>query len=489
MTPLKLYILLGLGVLATVALVVICVAALRIPRTWRAAKQARPGPAAAWITTSGALVWVLWLPAFNARLVDLDEPITCSSECGWVFYYITVIGALRLLAIAGILTAVSFIPALIVAVRTWLDKPVAPDCEDFTNGLRLRRWWRIRRLERDLTRSLEATLGSAGAETSVRVTRQRTVIQPASAITSIRLDPAPAGLDDLAETFTVHPLIDSLDINPDGDQLRVHWNLARVDCLPGYHVLRTRRRRASDLGVTAKVAVVGAVIAVGAAALAVATQHQDSGHATPISVAAFPPASVEARPVRDQLVPFTIGEDACRPSTQTPDVCGPDGHDGQVLSADLGGQWVIHEVGFNPALLVRGRVVTRVRWEFDGPDPTVVEQDLRDPSHSPVLYGDDPDAAVRSAVLVFLRPGGYRTTRVTATVVASAPTTATDLDDESSRHRVLIFGRPSDAAAGERETHCGNASLAPTSGAGMSPDDGVHAAPSIPVAETANHHS
>jgi hypothetical protein len=243
MTPISLYTLLGLGVIAVVALVTIVVAAQRIPRIWKAAAQARPGPALTWLTTTGLLVYVLGRLTFDPTPpVNLFAPITCSRFCGWEFYYVIVIGALRLLAVADIVVASGVTLALMFFVRAWLDKPVEPECEGVTNGVRLRRQWRLWRLERDAIRSLTAKVRGAGADSSVLGMRESTLLEPASAVTSIRFDPVPEGFDDLAAALTSHPLIESVDINPDGNldggQLRVHWDLAKVDYLPVYRVLR-----------------------------------------------------------------------------------------------------------------------------------------------------------------------------------------------------------------------------------------------------------
>lgn len=466
MTPNDLYTLLGLGMSAGVVLFLLCYAALGIPRVWRAAAHARAVPALAWLAGIGLLVYVLWPLAFDPPFpVYLSEPIVCSRDCGWALYYVIVVGALRLLAGTGVALSVIVAAAVIVSVRAWWDKPVAPG-SDITNGVRLRSRWRIRRLERDVITSVTTKIVGDCAQSGVRVTRQSTRMEPITAVTSMRIDPAPESFDEVTEMLKAHPLVDSVDISCngqfDGGHLLVHWDLPAIDTAPTRHAPRGG-------WLSFRMGIAAAAVAVVAVFLAVTSPQALPSHTSaPMSPPALPAGST---PPPDQLVPFTMSADACRPHSQAPDECGPDGRDGQLFTLDIDGPWMIHQVGFNPSTLVPGRVVSRVRWSFGATEPagTVFEQDIHDPSHSPELRPGDPQtAALSNTFVAFLRTGGYLTSAVTVTVLDSTPAPGVDpsapvVDDRGDRHTpppILMYGRPTAVVASEypAPSACGSGS-------------------------------
>lgn len=231
MTPHTLYTLLGLGLLAVAALVVIGVGACRIPRVATAAEEGRPGPSLVWLIVAGLILCAVWSPPGAPLSPGWEhDPIPCAQDCGWNYYYVIVIGALRLLTIAAVALVCAFAAGLLRSMQAWLDNPADTDGVTVTNGQRLARRWRIWRRERALTRALAA---HPAAAKGVRITRSRDVF-PTSATTSFWLQPAPDSVDDLGAILAGEPLVESVSVHPESDsvELRVTWDLQKLDLLP-----------------------------------------------------------------------------------------------------------------------------------------------------------------------------------------------------------------------------------------------------------------
>ena len=144
MTPHTLYTLLGLGLLAVAALVVIGVGACRIPRVATAAEEGRPGPSLVWLIVAGLILCAVWSPPGAPLSPGWEhDPIPCAQDCGWNYYYVIVIGALRLLTIAAVALVCAFAAGLLRSMQAWLDNPADTDGVTVTNGQRLARRWRI----------------------------------------------------------------------------------------------------------------------------------------------------------------------------------------------------------------------------------------------------------------------------------------------------------------------------------------------------------
>ena len=230
MTPHALYTLLGLGVLAVVALVVLGVGTARIPRVGKAVDEGRPRPALVWLIVAGLILYAVSSPAGAPHSAGWEhEPIPCAEDCGWNYYFVIVIGALRLIAITAVGLVGAFAAAVLWSIQAWLDNPADTDGANITNRQRLARRWRIWRRERVLTRALAAHPATAKG---VRIDQSRDVF-PTSASTSFWLQPAPDAVDDLVATLTGDPVVEPVSVHHGTEtvELRVNWDLARVDVL------------------------------------------------------------------------------------------------------------------------------------------------------------------------------------------------------------------------------------------------------------------